>query len=339
MNSWQLKTPVVLIIFNRPDTTEKVFEVIRQVKPSKLFVIADGPRLDRAGEVEKCAAARAIIDHVNWDCEVLKNYSDVNMGCKRRVSSGLDWVFDTVEEAIILEDDCLPHPTFFRFCENLLEKYRDDKRFMMICGTNVLGEWKSNIQSYFFSYFTHCWGWATWKRAWNYYDVDMKLWPKPEVKDRVRDVIANDQHYLRCQKNFDSTYSEKVDSWAFRWFFTRLSQSSLSIIPGVNLISNIGFSEKATNTKNTASQVANLPVMPMFFPLKEPLCVARDRDYENLRCHKTWNTQVTLTRKVMKKLKRLFIGVFMSYIIDDCLSKVKKLMLFLRSYCKSNRKI
>ena len=147
MSDWQLTTPVAFIIFKRPDTTRKVFEEIRRAKPPKLLVIADGPRPNIVGEAEKCAAARAIIDSVDWECEVLKNYSDENLGCKQRVSSGLDWVFDNVEEAIILEDDCLPHPTFFRFCEELLEKYRDDERVMKIDGTNILSGWKSNTQS------------------------------------------------------------------------------------------------------------------------------------------------------------------------------------------------
>src|SRR3972149_5093970 len=128
-----LKTPVAFLIFNRPDTTESVFREIAKAKPSKLLVVADGARPDRVGEAEKCASTRAIIERVDWDCEVLKNYSNVNLGCKRRVSSGLDWVFETVEEAIVLEDDCLPSPSFFPFCEELLERYRDDSRVMQIC--------------------------------------------------------------------------------------------------------------------------------------------------------------------------------------------------------------
>ena len=133
-----MKTAIAFMVFNRPDTTKKVFETIREAKPPKLLVIADGPRAGRPGETEKCAATRAIIDSVDWECEVLTNYSDVNLGCKRRVSSGLDWVFNTVEESIILEDDCLPHSTFFQFCEELLEKYRYDSRIMQICGSNLI---------------------------------------------------------------------------------------------------------------------------------------------------------------------------------------------------------
>lgn len=133
---WQLQTPVAFLIFNRPDTTARVFEEIRRARPPKLLVVADGPRFNHFGEAEKVAATRAIVEQVDWPCEVLKNYAETNLGCKRRVSSGFDWVFQTAEEAIILEDDCLPHPTFFRFCEEVLEKYRDDKRGLHISGDN-----------------------------------------------------------------------------------------------------------------------------------------------------------------------------------------------------------
>ena len=156
-NEWQLTTPVVFIIFNRPDTTAKVFEAIRQAKPPKLLVIADGARIDKPGEAEKCAAARAIINQVDWQCEVLTNYSNVNLGCRKRVSSGLDWVFEQVEEAIVLEDDCLPHPSFFQYCQELLEKYRDDERIMMISGDNFQFGNETTEYSYYFSRYGHCW--------------------------------------------------------------------------------------------------------------------------------------------------------------------------------------
>src|SRR4028118_433764 len=185
-----MKTPVVLIIFNRPAQTEKVFEVIRQAKPPKLLVIADGSRAERPGEAEKCAAARAVIDRVDWDCEVFKNYSDVNLGCDPRISSGLNWVFETVEEAIILEDDCVPHPTFFRYCEELLERYRHDARVMNISGQNVLFGRHRTEYSYYFSRYTLCWGWASWRRAWQYFDVDVKLWPEIRDQNLIKNVLV-----------------------------------------------------------------------------------------------------------------------------------------------------
>jgi hypothetical protein len=154
---FQLKTPVAFLVFNRPESTIKVFEEIRRARPPRLLVAADGTRADRPGEAEKCAAVRAIIDTVDWPCEVLKNYSDVNLGCKVRVSSGLDWVFEQVEEAIILEDDCLPHPTFFRFCEELLERYRYDERVGIISGDNFLFGVRRTQDSYYFSRYAHIW--------------------------------------------------------------------------------------------------------------------------------------------------------------------------------------
>src|SRR6267142_406558 len=136
MSEWQLKTPITFIIFNRPDTTARVFAEIARAKPPKLLIVADGPRVDRMGEAERCAQTRAVVERIDWNCEVLTNYSSVNLGCRNRVASGIDWVFEQVEESIILEDDCVPHPTFFRFCEELLERYRDDERVSQIGGAN-----------------------------------------------------------------------------------------------------------------------------------------------------------------------------------------------------------
>ncbi len=137
MEAFNLTTPVAFIIFNRPDTTSKVFEAIKQAKPKKLLVIADGPRINKPGEAEKCKQTRAITEQIDWDCEVLRNYSENNLGCRNRVSSGIDWVFENVDEAIIIEDDCLPNPSFFRFCQELLGKYRNNDEIFLISGNKV----------------------------------------------------------------------------------------------------------------------------------------------------------------------------------------------------------
>jgi hypothetical protein len=247
-----LQTPVAFIIFNRPDVTDRVFRTIRQAKPKKLLVIADGPRLDRPNEAEKCAAARAVIDRVDWDCEVLTNYSAINLGCKRRVSSGIDWVFSQVEEAIILEDDCLPAPSFFQFCEALLEKYRHDERIMMISGDNFLSQDKQLENSYYFSKYPHIWGWATWRRAWQHYDVEMSSWQ--EFRDRgLLKFICNDpvesEYWLKI---FNDVANDRIDTWDYQWVYTCWQQSGMSIVPSVNLISNIGFGDDATHTVGTS---------------------------------------------------------------------------------------
>ena len=274
MTDWQLQTPVVLLIFNRPDTTERVFETIRQVKPPKLLVVADGPRADQPGEAEKCAAVRAILDLVDWDCQVIKNYADTNLGCRERVSSGLNWVFETVEEAIILEDDCLPHPTFFRFCEELLERYRHDDRIMAISGDNFQLGRQPIESSYYFSSYMHIWGWATWRRAWQFYDLEMTEWPQVrethEFGNRQQSKVAA-RYWSRV---FQNAY-EGFNTWDYAWVFACWSQNGLIILPSVNLVSNIGFREDATHTK-VVTPFTNLKVEEMTFPLIHPTSVSQN---------------------------------------------------------------
>ena len=173
-----MDTPIALFIFNRPDTTQKVFSAIRDSKPTKLLIVADGPRPERPEEEEICTATRAIVNQVDWPCEVLTNFADHNLGCKARISSGLNWVFETVEEAIILEDDCVPSLSFFPFCEQLLEQYRHDSRIMSISGSNFQFGKNKTSYSYHFSHFFHGWGWASWQRAWEHCDLNLGLWPK-----------------------------------------------------------------------------------------------------------------------------------------------------------------
>ena len=281
-----------------------MFEAIRQAKPPKLFVVADGPRDDRPDEAEKCKAARAIIERVDWECEVIKNYSDVNLGCQKRVSSGLDWVFNSVEEAIIIEDDCLPHPTFFRFCEELLEKYRYDERIMMISGFNILEQWKSDIQSYHFTYYGSIWGWASWRRAWHYYDVNIKLWSKPETRERLRDIVGDSKQYLTRKKHFEDIYYGRIDTWDYQWDFARLLQSGLSVVPSKNLISNIGFNQAATRTTVDSKGFSKIPLFPMTFPLIEPYTLTADRNYSDVFYKKAWTC--SFKERIFGKLKKIF---------------------------------
>jgi hypothetical protein len=233
-------------------------------------VVADGPRPDRPDDVEKCKAARAIIDKVDWDCAVLKNYSEVNLGCGKRPATGITWVFEQVEEAIIFEDDCLPHPTFFRFCEELLNYYRHDERIMVISGNNFqFGRSRTNY-SYYFSRYNHIWGWASWRRAWKYFDYDLKLWPKIKNENWLTSILEDKTAVKYWTKNFQRTYEGEPTVWDYRWTFACWIQNGLTILPNVNLVSNIGFGEGATHTSSSKSKVANLPVEEMIFPLKHP---------------------------------------------------------------------
>jgi hypothetical protein len=306
MADFQLTTPVAFLIFNRPDTTARVFEAIRQAKPPKLLVVADGPRPDRPDDVEKCKAARAIIDKVDWDCAVLKNYSEVNLGCGKRPATGITWVFEQVEEAIIFEDDCLPHPTFFRFCEELLNYYRHDERIMVISGNNFqFGRSRTNY-SYYFSRYNHIWGWASWRRAWKYFDYDLKLWPKIKNENWLTSILEDKTAVKYWTKNFQRTYEGEPTVWDYRWTFACWIQNGLTILPNVNLVSNIGFGEGATHTSSSKSKVANLPVEEMIFPLKHPPFLLRHVEADDFTHNNIF--YVSLLSSLSRKLAKVFIN-------------------------------
>jgi len=213
---YHLNTPVIFVIFNRPETTERVFETIREAKPKKLLVIADAPRATHPDDIERCAAARAIINRVDWECEVLTNYADVNLGIGKRPATGFDWAFTLVEEAIILEDDCLPHPTFFRYCEELLDRYRHDLRIMSISGQNVQFGQSRTPYSYYFSRYHHIWGWATWRRAWQHFDIEMKLWPEAKQQNLLAGILDTPKAFKSWTHTFQQTYEGILPTWDYR---------------------------------------------------------------------------------------------------------------------------
>jgi len=283
-------TPVALIIFNRPDLTQRVFNEIAKAKPARLFIIADGPRSDRSGEAEKCRMARAIVDQVDWPCEIQKNYSEVNLGCGLRPSTGITWVFEHVDRAIILEDDVVPDSTFFPFCDELLDGYRDDERIMQICGHNYQLSPRVGEYSYYFSRRSICGGgWATWRRAWKHFDFEMKLWPTLRETSFVLDVLEDQSLAEKWTKTFDRAHSGKpssssaptTDYWDYQWTFAVWCQSGLSICPNRALVSNVGYREDGTHTKSTDHLWANLPVAEMEFPLRHPPCIVRNREADH----------------------------------------------------------
>lgn len=275
MSEFKLNTPVALLIFNRPDTTERVFNAIANARPPKLLVVADGPRPQREGEAELCAKTRAIINRVDWDCEVITDFADSNMGCKRRVASGIDWIFEQVEEAIILEDDCLPDPSFFRYCEEMLTRYRDNERVGMVSGGNLQFDRQRGSGSYYFSKYTHIWGWATWRRAWRHYDRDLTLWPVFRDQGLLTQCFetSGEQEYWR--NSFQWVHEGSLDTWDVSWTFTAITHGMLQVVPNVNLISNIGFGANATHT-HVVGVHANMATQPIEFPLIHPTFVLAD---------------------------------------------------------------
>lgn len=301
-----MRTPIAFIIFNRPGNAEKVFETIRQAKPSKLFVIADGPRPDHPDDLEKCAATRAIIDRVDWDCEVFKNFADKNLGCGVRPATGINWVFENVEEAIILEDDCIPHPTFFSFCEELLEKYRFDQRVMHISGNNYWSEKYRRDHSYVFSRYILSWGWATWKRAWQHYDFDMRSWSEIKQKNILKDLLV-DQHVVNnWSRTFQRIIDTNLDCWDYQWTLTCWLQSGFAVLPHVNLVSNIGFGADATHTNSAADcPQMNVPTEAVNFPLKHPKLIICDAQIDQFIQANVFDYHPKLLKRVKRKLHRM----------------------------------
>lgn len=243
-----LQSPVLFLIFNRPDKTKQVFEAIRKAKPSKLFVAADGPRKDRDGEKEICEQTRAVIDSIDWECELFTLYRTENLGCKIAVSSAINWFFENVEEGIILEDDCLPNQSFFHFCDKLLNYYRDDERIMHIGGSNFQDGQIRGDGSYYFSNIYHIWGWATWRRAWSHYDIEMKNWGKFLNDGSLNSLFPDRSHRQYFIDVFNSIRLSNLNTWDYQWVLSCWLNDGISIIPNYNLVSNIGYGNEATHT-------------------------------------------------------------------------------------------
>lgn len=252
------RNPIAYIVFNRPKHTEKTFAIIREQRPSTLFIIADGPRVGHATDPERCAAVRRIVDQVDWTCDVHRNMSEINLGCKERVSSGLNWVFDQVDSAIILEDDCLAHQDFFSYCDALLEYYHDDDRVAVVTGNNFQNGRKRGDASYYFSKYNHCWGWATWRRAWKRYDGDLSFWPAWKRSADWHNKLPDRDEQRYWEKIFDKMYEKKIDTWDFPWTASVLYHGGLTATPNVNLVSNIGFGPDSTHTWFTKSPFSNI---------------------------------------------------------------------------------
>lgn len=265
--------PVALFVFNRPDLTRRVFARVAQARPPTLLLVADGPRRGHRDDAHLCQEAREVLRRVDWPCRVLSNLADENLGCRQRVSSGLDWVFSQVDCAVLLEDDCLPEPTFFTFCAELLARYRGDERIHMIRGSNFLRGQRLDSSSYYFSRFFHIWGWATWARAWQHYDVTMARWPGLRDTAWLGDRLPPHMVPL-VRQIFDETHDGRLPTWEFQWEFASWLRNAVAISPWQNLITNIGFDASGTHMKDQAHPYADLPTAPMRFPLRHPGRVA-----------------------------------------------------------------
>jgi hypothetical protein len=276
MDDFRLTVPVLFIIFRRPDTTRLVFERIRTAAPPKLYVAADGPRPGVPGEAERCRLAREIVQEVDWPCEVRTRFRDRNLGCRLGASGAVTWFFSQEAEGIVLEDDCLPEPSFFRYCQELLEKYRADRRVMMITGDNFTFGAPCGPYSYYFSRYPAMWGWASWRRAWELYDLEIPLWPEIRDNQSLFRIFDNPYEVRFWSHQLQRVFEGNFDTWDYQWSLANWLNHGITATPNRNLISNIGFANQASHTHLATDGQAALPTEPMPFPLHHPPFVARD---------------------------------------------------------------
>lgn len=268
--------PVVLFVFNRPETTARVFEAIRAAAPRTLFVFADGPRGDHPEDAVLCAETRAVTERVDWPCDVTRDYADMNRGTPARIADGLASVFAAHERAIVLEDDCLPDPTFFPFCETLLAHYATDERVMTIGGSRP-SRIPAALGSYSVSRYPLIWGWATWRRAWQHFDLAMAAWPTAAMDGTLDRILGSPRAARYWAFVLDRNYRDaRHRSWDYSWLFASWLRDGFSIVPASNLVSNIGFGAGAVHCTDAASPEAARPLAPMPFPLIHPADVVCD---------------------------------------------------------------
>ncbi|MDE2071479.1 MAG: glycosyltransferase family 2 protein [Patescibacteria group bacterium] len=270
-----MKTPVLMIIFNRPQYTRRVFEAIRAARPERLYIACDGPRTkDERAAVE---AARSATENVDWPCTVQRLYQDKNLGLRWGPPAGIGWFFEHEEAGIILEDDCLPHPDFFRFASEMLERYRTDTRIIQITGTNMMPEFPHE-SSYFFSKFFNLWGWAAWRRSWALYDPHMQEWPELK-KERLIERSFREGYLRRALRGLiDDVYYGRHATWDIAWFLACIKANGLCVTPRTNLISNIG-----TEGVHSGSDSQNRPTAALYNKsLVEPGAVQADIEFDAL---------------------------------------------------------
>ncbi len=299
-----LNTAVLFLVFNRLDTTKQVFEAIRQAKPPRLYIAADGARERKEGEEERVNVVRNyIISNIDWECEVKTFFRERNFGCKMAIIEAIDWFFVNEEMGIILEDDCLPNQSFFLFCEELLGKYSENTSVSAISGTNINGI-SSTESDYFYSLIGGNWGWATWRSSWNNFHSDITSF----LTDENLSIIESNLNNKRLFSAVKSIYKNNIDSmendaWDFQWLFIRLLNNQLTVVPKRNLISNIGFIADSTHTSDTESPLANLKSYPIDWPMNFPTNFDVNSEYDQSNSK---YFSPSIVDRIISKLKRVF---------------------------------
>jgi hypothetical protein len=284
-----MHTPVLLIIFNRFDTTQQVMAKLREALVPKLYVYCDGPRKEKLGEAEQLRLVQEqVLSAIDWPCELITNFKTENEGPRLAIGHAVSWLFETEERGIILEHDCVPHLSFFNYCETLLKHYEADERVMHISGDNFqFGRWRGD-GSYYFSRFNHIWGFATWKRAWQHYDIAMRAYPNFKEKGKIREILPAKRAQKIWLDVLDRTYSGNLQTWDYQWTFAIWNLNGLAILPNTNLISNVGFDALALNTTNAKHRLANLPSKEIG-EIEHPSEIKPDEDADNYAVNDVFN--------------------------------------------------
>jgi hypothetical protein len=271
-----LETPVVMIVFNRPDLARRVFDRVREARPKRLFVVADGPRQSVASDAAKCAETRAVFERIDWDCKLETDFSARNLGCSDRILTGLDRVFGAVEEAIVVEDDILPHPSFFPYCAELLARYRDEPRIHAVTGGKYPCEPRTAPTSYRFSRMFNCWGWAGWRRSWRNVDKTLSSFPRFAAEGWIDRFARSRLERIFYMNGFEQAHAGKIVRWDWAVMYSAYVREELFVVPDRNLTANIGWGPEATQHKNAAHILANLPTYGAEFPLRHPAFITAD---------------------------------------------------------------
>ena len=298
-------SPVLLIVFNRPSHAKTVFEKVRQARPPRLYIAVDGPRAHRPEDAELVQQTIDIYNDIDWPCAVKRLIRKENLGCKLAVSSAISWFFDNEEQGIILEDDCVPSPSFFTYCDHLLDRYKDSGTVMHINGVNFQDGNRRGDASYYFSKVCHVWGWASWRRAWRLYDIEMKGLEEFFSQRLYLSVLNYKESLQYWQRPFLGTKEGLLDTWDYQWVFSVWKNNGMSITPNVNLISNIGFDAMATHTHNHDPRVSNKPLDALEGPIRDPELMIPDYDGDQYSFNKLFSYRTDLVSKVKRKLNAL----------------------------------
>ncbi|MBN1186766.1 MAG: hypothetical protein JXB49_31095 [Bacteroidales bacterium] len=297
--------PVVLICFNRPNEVLQVFNRIRKAKVPKLYIVMDGPREGNAEDIELTKKVKEIVTNVDWECEVKTNISEKNLGCGPRPQSGISWVFEQEDRAIILEDDCVPSMKFFEYCSELLEKYYDNERIMHISGTLIYKDYKfKNSDSYLFSRYQNNVGWATWRRAWKYYDFNLSNLPSV-LERKYLDLRFSKDEALYWKNKFINASKMNRNIWDYQWQYTIFMNAGVCIFPRKNLISNI---DPCGTTSPTYDEIHYFQdIDDEFNFMNHPNAVCINDDFDQYFSWKRISEEKQLKNKIKRKLKKIFI--------------------------------